>query len=126
MRAWRTPGTPTSDYRSHSRGDDRNARADTDADADGKSDLTEAEAARGHAGEAERQRDDRADLAARAFEKRGEFVKRGVEGRIGAGERPPCKQHQRKARYRGPHRKTNATAPPPPGQHSRREQERQS
>src|SRR3546814_8476191 len=88
-------GTPISDDRSHSRGDDRNARADTDADADGKSDLTEAEAARGHAGEAERQRDDRDDLAARAFEKRGEFVKRGVEGRIGAGERRPCEQHER-------------------------------
>src|SRR3546814_13733665 len=100
-RAWRTPGAPTSDVRRHSRGDDRNARADTDADADGKSDLTEAEAARGHAGEAERQRDDRDDLAARAFEKRGEFVKRGVEGRIGAGERRPCEQHERKERYRG-------------------------
>src|SRR3546814_20926609 len=57
-------GPSKADKCCHSRRDDRNARADADADANGECDLTEAKAARGHADEAERERDDRDDLAA--------------------------------------------------------------
>lgn len=113
MRTRRTSGAPRSDDCRHSRGDDRNAGADTDADANGQSDLAEAEAARGHAGEAERERDDRDDLAARTFEERGELVERGIEGRIGAGKGRTRKQNEGEERYRCEKRKILATEQPP-------------
>src|SRR3546814_5416257 len=68
----------------------------SDVCSSGLCDLAQAEPARGHADEAERERDNRDDLSARTFEERGELRERGIEGRVGAGESRTSKHDERK------------------------------